>query len=448
MNDSSPSMLRRSLVVVGLSLALSGSMATAAADSGSNWWYDYYSVDEAHTAGWTGRGVTIAVLDSGINTATPALQGVDITVDPQAVCATASGERRAVDSEDMSIASHGSNVTAFIVGNGSGPSSVRGIAPDAHVLFYGYGTENKDKCYGGSWGDAIFTAVDAGADIITTSIGWDASSAYGEAAIAYALAHGVIVLASQPNSTVSLGVYPGALNGVVHSGAYNPNGNIEHDETIDGAYAAFPDTTVVAPGEELLTIGDSSTGDWSVATEGAGTSFATPMIAAALADVWQKYPDATSNQILQSLIRNTTLDDHPLLRDTEKGYGYGPVSLTHMLRVDPSQYPDENPLMDKAYAKPTLKDVATAKAAITAGTYKKPKPTSSFDGYSDPLKDGSDNSHTVAASAPFFASPVTWIIGAGILLALGISGFVWRRARRRTSGAPAGDVDLSHRTER
>jgi hypothetical protein len=81
-----------------------------------------------------------------------------------------------------------------------------------------------------------------------------------------------------------------------------------------------------------------------------------------LAVAKQKYPAATGNQLIQSLIHNTTESDHALVRDTTGGYGYGPASLRHLLAVDPSQYPDENPLMDKAYGKPTVEQVAEASA--------------------------------------------------------------------------------------
>lgn len=430
---------KRAPIVATLTVLLCAAPIAATADSGSNWWYHSYGVDEAHAAGWTGDDVTIAVLDGGINTSLPALQGARITADPESFCDAENGDPLPVVSDDMSIAGHGSNVTALIVGNGSGPSAVQGIAPDANVLFYGFGTKDGDKCYGKrGLAEAIYKAVDDGANIITTSVGWEFSAASDNAAIAYALAKGVVILAAQPNSTSSFGVFPGALNGVAHTSAYNPDGNIEQDEYIDGAYAAFDDTTVVAPGEKLLIIGDTTSGKWDVAVEGAGTSFATPMIAAMLAVVWQKYPLATSNQILQSMIHNTTLDDHPLMRDTEKGYGYGPVSLTHMLRVDPTQYPDENPLMDKEFGKPTIKEVEQAKVAVAAGSYQKPKIKSSFDGYSDPSK---DTDHTTDASGPLFATPIPWIAGAGIL-ALAVGLVVAIRFHRRRKGRVVVDDSL------
>ena len=57
----------------------------------------------------------------------------------------------------------------------------------------------------------------------------------------------------------------------------------------------------------------------------------------------QKFPEATSNQILQAVIRNTGSEPHPLaFTDT---FGYGVVVTQTLLASDPTQYPDVNPLI-------------------------------------------------------------------------------------------------------
>jgi hypothetical protein len=90
-----------------------------------------------------------------------------------------------------------------------------------------------------------------------------------------------------------------------------------------------------------------------------------------LAVAKQKYPKATGNQLIQSLIHNTTDADHELIRDTTNGYGYGPASLTHLLEVDPQKYPNKNPLMDKASGVPTAAQVASAAGSASPS----PQPT-------------------------------------------------------------------------
>jgi hypothetical protein len=88
----------------------------------------------------------------------------------------------------------------------------------------------------------------------------------------------------------------------------------------------------------------------------------------------QKYPTATGNQLIQSLIVNTTAKDHPLSFDST-GYGYGPASLSHLLRVDPTQYPDINPLLNKpgGLGVPTTAEFAAAAKAASSNPSGSPK---------------------------------------------------------------------------
>jgi subtilisin family serine protease len=123
----------------------------------------------------------------------------------------------------------------------------------------------------------------------------------------------------------------------------------------------------------MPSLGDTTTGSWDSAQNSYGASLAAPLVAGMLALVKQKYPAARGNQIVQSLIHNTTGSDHDLIRDTTNGFGYGPVSLSHLLAVDPAKYPDENPLMDKASGVPTAAQVK--EFATTASPTPRPSAT-------------------------------------------------------------------------
>ena len=85
-----------------------------------------------------------------------------------------------------------------------------------------------------------------------------------------------------------------------------------------------------------------------------GTSNSVPLVAGFLALAKQKWPNATSNQLLQLLTKTARTD--------QSGWntyiGYGAVDPGAMINTDPSQYPDENPLMDPARRKgPTTEEV-------------------------------------------------------------------------------------------
>ena len=60
----------------------------------------------------------------------------------------------------------------------------------------------------------------------------------------------------------------------------------------------------------------------------------------------QKWPDATSNQLLQLLTHTARTDQS----GWNKYIGYGGADPGAMVNTDPSQYPDENPIMDKGYS--------------------------------------------------------------------------------------------------
>ncbi len=75
-----------------------------------------------------------------------------------------------------------------------------------------------------------------------------------------------------------------------------------------------------------------------------GTSIATPIVAASLALARQKWPDASSNQLLQSLIHTGLSPQHEWNQYT----GYGPIDIGALVNTDPSQYPDENPVIHKS----------------------------------------------------------------------------------------------------
>jgi subtilisin family serine protease len=117
-----------------------------------------------------------------------------------------------------------------------------------------------------------------------------------------------------------------------------------------------PSVDIAAPGIGLLFQGTPEQG-FAGQRLATGNSFATPIVAGFLAVAAQKYPEATHNQLLQSLILNTGNGDHPLARDDT--YGYGFVSLTNLLEDDPAQYPDVNPLIEPD-GEPTAEEIAAA----------------------------------------------------------------------------------------
>ena len=362
--------------IIGALVAVLATPFTASAASaadGTNWWYDRYGIPEIQTAGGTGAGVPVAVIDTQINPELPVFDGTPLTVDQTPGCPGVP----VISTEATSDAVHGSDITALLIGNGTGTGAVRGIAPQASVTFYGTGTED-DACDStrhdqlSSIGQTIDRAVAGGAKVISISLSVPDLNDADAGALARAISSGVIIVAGTSNTQLDPTFFPANANGVVSVNAFDAAGAIQLDHDDSTRTNAWPETTVVAAGVDFPSV------NWQVDSTITGSSLATPLVAGMLAVTWQKYPDATANQLLQSLIRNTTTEDHPLRRDVTGGYGYGPASLRHLLAVDPSQYPDENPLLDKTSGVPTVAQIANGGEASASATptSTEPQPTS------------------------------------------------------------------------
>lgn len=112
-----------------------------------------------------------------------------------------------------------------------------------------------------------------------------------------------------------------------------------------------PNTDVVAPGIQVAGIGFNAT--WGMTTWD-GNSAAAPLVAGLVALGMQKWPDATPEQLMQSLIHNTGSTPHEL--EWSATFGYGIVNATRFIAEDPTQFPDECPLF-KDEASPTFDEV-------------------------------------------------------------------------------------------
>lgn len=356
-----------STVALILSTTPAVSLPAMAADAPSSWWWDTYEVQSVQDQGLTGEGVKVAVIDGSIDPDLPAFSGRSLRVDDRPLCEEYSGT---TSTETNFDAVHGSTITASIIGTGQGGGNIRGIAPDADVTFYSFGRgEQGAPCTTAEFGDelhpaalGIQRAVDDGAQIVTTSVGSMIGLLDEDIeVIANAVAKGVVVIISSDNPTGrDTFSYLDSLNGVVVASAVNSKGELQTNT--DGSPYIVTGTTVVAAGMDLPTLGRTG-GSWDDSGPASGSSFAAPLVAGMLAVVKQKYPDATGNQLLQTLIHNTGREDGPFTNDPDSGFGYGAAWLTHMLREDPTQYPDENPLMkDGITDRPSTDQVAEAAA--------------------------------------------------------------------------------------
>jgi len=362
MSVVSPSSTRRHRVAgivlgsVTAGLLLFGSSPAVAVDT--PWYQSALKLDAGAAEGFTGEGVTIAVIDGQINTEVAALAGADITVREPSFCFDEGGSPMPATTTELSETrptDHGTNVVSMIVGSGE-QSSIAGVAPGATINYYSVYTaedaEGSLSCLdeegreNSPFGAAFTEAVADGADIISVSLSETAGSDFRLAA-SQALRDGVVIFGSLANSSeLELrGGMPGAANGAIGVQAAGADGEIQSTDGVPNRNAR---TTVVAPGLGFTLQGNRATGSWEEPFQADGTSLATPLAAGVMALAMEKYPSATGNQLIQSLIRNTggTGGDEATY-DPEELYGYGLISVENLMAADPTGYEDVNPLIKK-----------------------------------------------------------------------------------------------------
>ncbi|MFJ5831179.1 type VII secretion-associated serine protease mycosin [Streptomyces sp. NPDC093089] len=264
-----------------------------------------------------GEGITVAVLDTGVDAEHPDLKGSVLPGHDLIGFGAGRGDR--------AWARHGTAMAGIIAGHGHGPGDgdgVLGIAPDAEILPVRVILEGTDKARdkarktrGTALAEGIRWAADHGADVINLSLGDDSKSAHPDAgedaAVQYALAKGVSVVASAGNGGekgdhIS---YPAAYPGVIAVTAVDRFGTRASFSTRRW-YA-----TVSAPGVDIV-IADPDRRYY----EGWGTSAAAAFVSGAVALVRSAHPDLTPAQIKQLLV-DTARNRPKGGRSDSKGYG-------------------------------------------------------------------------------------------------------------------------------
>ena len=322
------------LAVGALTLAPDPTRADEAVPSQD--YFSYYHFDAARQKGYTGKGVTIALIGGPVNTSDPALVGANIT-----------DKSRCTIQDSPKGLRHGTDMAIILV------SPYTGVAPDATL--YSYQTRSDDTqstgtCNAGgealdSMGKLINQAVEDGAQIITVSMAVPDASDELKWAVTNAISHGVIIINSAGNSARDENsTQLGRWSGVIGVSAIDIDGNF-------ASYSSWGNGVVTAAfGGPFKTINP----DTGAPATARGTSISAPLVAGMLALARQKWPEATTNQILQLLVHTGLNPNH----DWNQYTGYGPIDGGLLVTTDPSQYPDENPLLQKpGGSSPTVKEI-------------------------------------------------------------------------------------------
>ena len=300
-------------------------------------YFSYYHLDKAREKGYTGKGVTIALFDGPVDTSAPELAGANIV-----------DKSRCTVNDNPDGVRHATDMATLLV------SPYTGVAPDATLYTYQISSEDTQPggtCVRGadttdSIDKLINQAVDDGAQIISISLSNSEHGSEIKWAIANAISKGVIIVSSSGNGAKDENrSHLGRWSGVVGVTAINTDGTF-------ASYSSWGNGVVTAAVGGPVNTLDANTNQ-PVTVD--GTSYSTPLVAGMLALARQKWPDATTNQILQSLVHSGLNPNH----DWNEKTGYGAAALGSLVNDDPSQYPDENPILNKpGGSEPTADEVA------------------------------------------------------------------------------------------
>ena len=296
---------------LAVSIAFVGSSASADSIRDREYWLSSYGITQAWQT-TKGAGVTVAVIDTGVDGSHPDLTGTVIGGTDVSGIGSANGQEPiGADS------SHGTLVASLIAGHGhDADSGVIGSAPEAKILSisvgFGVGTRSSDD----QIADAVRWAVDHGADVINmsltrNSLEWPQS---WDDAFLYAFDHDVVVVAAAGNrgsGTTEVGA-PATIPGVLVVGGVDRNGKASFDASSQGITIS-----VSAPSEDLVGAAPGATYfAW------AGTSGATPIVAGIVALIRAAHPKLDAGNVINRL---TATAKSPGVAVPSPIYGYGLV---------------------------------------------------------------------------------------------------------------------------
>ncbi len=278
---------------------------------GNNWGNDMVNAPEAWARGYTGQGVTVAVIDSGVdishqdlsnniwrNTGEIASNGIDD--DGNGYTDDVYGWNFGIGQNNNNVLpgttssgqGHGTHVAGTIAAANNG-IGMTGVAYNSRIMAIRMGDVDSQGRFtnGGNLAQAIRYAVDNGARVINMSLGWSDSTALRDA-LAYAASRNVITVSAAGNSSLSSPGTPAyyATQYGLSVGAVNSNRTIASFSNRAGTNSSMQH--VMAPGVNVYsTVPGNGYASYS------GTSMAAPHVAGVVALMLGANPNLTHAQV-------------------------------------------------------------------------------------------------------------------------------------------------------
>ncbi|HEX6428528.1 MAG TPA: S8 family peptidase [Niastella sp.] len=303
-----------------------------------------HDADYLHKLGFTGRGMTIAILDAGFSSYLTNPVFDSVRLQGRVLGTWDYVDNNASVNED---ALHGANVFSLMASNR--PGVLVGSAP--HASYWLFKTEDSGSEYPVEeqfWAVAAEFADSVGVDMINTSLGYanfdnsifnysyaqrNGKTAMITIAVDLAAKKGILVVVAAGNSGGSstdlkyVGCPADAENAFT-IGSIDINRNIAGSSSWgpNGAGLLKPNVVSVGAGAVVAT----TTGN---PTTGNGTSYACPLMAGMVACLWQVFPEFTNMQIMDVVQKSAHKSTNPDYR-----FGYGIPNFKKAVALLTKQY--------------------------------------------------------------------------------------------------------------
>ncbi len=314
----------------------------------SQWYLEKIGAVSARQKGLTGKGVKVAVIDSGINKShldfnkNNILQGYKCMYIQNGVDENDNPIYdeiyEASDDAYTDVAGHGTMVSGIISAAADNEMGIAGIANNAAIIPIKVTDTDEfflDNLFSGLYMALVDESYNVDCDIINLSVGFIPEVAFENSPdsipivkgwiqeyIDYAEDKGVVIVAAAGNEGKSGTTYPSYPAGADKVIAV---GSVGKDLSVSDFSQKNDKVFLTAPGEYITSLLNTDTIGVKV---GNGTSFSAPIVTAAVALIKEAYPDITPKQVRQ-LLAETCVDYGDAGKDTS--YGYGILSIENIV---------------------------------------------------------------------------------------------------------------------
>lgn len=348
------------------------------------------NIQAAWDAGLTGEGVSVAVIDSGLN-----VSHLDVPVKVARGryyyyrekadgkwTFTVNGvtKRYGYYSSDyvMDNLGHGSMVSGIIAANTNNRSDsytggIAGAAPNATIIPIRCFTATQGHIggYASNLISGVNYAVQNGADIINMSWGLREESLSLKNALTTAANSGCILIAAAGNDGTSAIQYPAVYDNVISVGSVDRTGKLsDFSQRSNKVNICAPGGNNSGTRQPIYSLGSSSS---SAINYGVGTSFSAPLIAGAAALLKEHDPTMTQQDFL-ALLRDNS-DPVTTQNQSDQAYvGYGTLNMGKLLDATGHtgsmlRYEGDGSLTVRSAYYPKAASVSPLNSTVLVGVY-------------------------------------------------------------------------------